>query len=278
MVAVLVEPHLEDPCAWAGITITDLGIGDSIVTVWQLADNEREPVQGYRRYLMNDAAFVEDWAVPLGRPVRYEVEVISGPNGAARITSEAFTVDSPVGYLQDALDPQSAVAIVGKRRDNEDITLRASALSDFEKQADVSIFKVMGSKKPMALIGGRMAELGVDTSVATRSAQQNAQLAALLENSANLLFRPLPEWGDLGLSGSLYLANPSFRRQPVSVGYGGNLTWWSLQSDVVQAPAIKVLTAIFTYGDVMMLFDTYQDKLNAMAGKSYLDDMKNPLG
>ncbi|CAN7465955.1 hypothetical protein LJR013_003190 [Pseudarthrobacter oxydans] len=276
MVAVLVEPHLEDPCAWAGITITDLGVGDSVVSVWRIADGEREEVQGYRRYPMNDGAFVEDWAVPLGRPVRYEVEVLSGPNGAARITSGTVTIASPVGYLQDALDPSTAVAIIAD--DGDGVSLRASALSDFERQADISIFKVMGSKKPMALIGERMAALGVDTSVATQSAQQNAQLAALLESSANLLFRPLPEWGDLGLSGTMYLANPSFHRLPVNVSYGGNLTWWDLKSDVVQAPAIKVLTAIFTYGDVMMLFNTYQDKLNAMAGKTYLEDLKNPLG
>ena len=276
MVAVLVEPSLSAPCASAGVTVTGLGVGDSVVTVWRLADGEREPVQGYRRYPMNDAAFVVDWAVPLGRPVSYEVEVLSGPNGAARVTSGPVTVAAAVGYLQDALDPQSAVEIIADHRDG--IYLRAASLSEFERQADVSIFKVMGSKKPMALIGERMAAQGVDTSVSTRPATDNSRLAALLESSANLLFRPLPEWGDLGLTGAMYLANPSYTRRPVNVSYGGNLTWWDLKSDVVAAPAIRVLTALFTYGDVMMLFGTYQDKLDAMAGKTYLDDLKNPLG
>lgn len=276
MVAVLVEPFPDGPCAYAGITVTDLGVGDSVVTVWRLADDEREPVQGYRRYPMNDGAYVEDWAAPLGRPVRYEIEVLSGPNGAARVTSAPVTIASAVGYLQDALDPQSAVPIIADHKDG--IYLRASSLSEFERQADVSIFNVMGSKKPMALIGERMAARGVDTSVATRTAVDNARLAALLENSANLLFRPLPEWGDLGLTGSMYIANPSFIRRPVNVSYGGDLTWWDLKSDVVAAPAIKVLTALFTYGDVMMLFATYQAKIDASAGGTYLDDLKNPLG
>lgn len=276
MVAVLVEPSLAGPCASAGITITDLGVGDSVVTVWRLADGERVPVQGYRRFLMNDGAYVEDWAVALGRPVSYEVEVLSGPSGAARVTSEPVTVAATVGYLQDALDPQSAVPIIADHKDG--IYLRAASLSEFERQADVSIFKVMGSSKPMALIGERMAELGVDTSVSTRTAEDNSRLAALLGSSANLLFRPLPEWGDLGLAGSMYLANPSFTRRPVNVAYGGDLTWWDIRSDVVAAPAIRVLTALFTYGDVMMLFGTYQDKLDAMAGATYLDDLKSPLG
>lgn len=276
MVAVLVEPSLAAPCASAGVTVTGLGVGDSVVTVWRLADGEREPVQGYRRFLMNDGAFVVDWAVPLGRPVSYEVEVLSGPGGAARVTSDPVTVAGTVGYLQDALDPQSAVEIIADHKDG--IYLRAASLSEFERQADVSIFKVMGSKKPMALIGERMAAMGVDTSVSTRTAEDNSRLAALLENSANLLFRPLHEWGDLGLTGSMYLANPSFVRRPVNVSYGGDLTWWDMKSDVVQAPAIRVLTALFTYGDVMMLFATYQAKLDAMAGRTYLDDLKNPLG
>lgn len=276
MVAVLVEPVLEAPCVRADITITDLGVGDSVVSVWRTADGEREEVQGVRRILMNDGAYVQDWAVPLGRPVSYEVEVISGPNGAARVSSDPVTFTSTVGYLQDALDPNSAVAIVADSRDG--VYLRAASLSEFEQQAEVSIFKVMGSKKPMALIGERMAAMGVDTSVSTRTAEDNSRLAALLGSSANLLFRPLPEWGDLGLSGAMYLANPSFVRRPVNVSYGGDLTWWDLKSDVVQAPALRVLTALFTYGDVMMLFATYQDKLDAMAGKTYLEDLKNPLG
>jgi hypothetical protein len=276
MVAVAVEAFLTGPCARVGITITDLGVGDSVVSLWRTADGEREAVQGERRRTFNDGAYVEDWGAPLGRPVTYEVEVLSGPNGADRVTSEPVTVAATVGYLQDALDPHTAVPIIADHKDG--IYLRAASLSEFERQADVSIFKVMGSSKPMALIGQRMAELGVDTSVSTRTAEDNSRLAALLGSSANLLFRPLPEWGDLGLSGSMYLANPSFVRRPVNVSYGGDLTWWDLKSDVVAAPALRVLTALFTYGDVMMLFTTYQDKLDAMAGATYLDDLKNPLG
>jgi hypothetical protein len=64
------------------------------------------------------------------------------------------------------------------------------------------------------------------------------------------------------------------------------LTWWELQSDVVAAPAIRVLTATFTYGDVAILFSTWGDKKAAVvaaaaaAGEAptYLFDVKHPLG
>ncbi|MGC0237273.1 hypothetical protein [Arthrobacter sp. SD76] len=269
---------MDSPADRAGITITGLGVGTSVVTLWQIADGNRNPVQGFEGTTMNDAAYVTDHFCPLGRSVRYELEVLSGPLGASRATSNTVVVPSVVGWIQDALVPQNAVPVVGQRRNDGDIYLRAQALQALEYNADVSIFKIMGSKKPMALFGERMAEMGLDTSVGTRSAEQNARLKKLLRYTAQLVFRPLPEWGELELEGTLYLANAKARQTPVNVMMGGKVTWWDLVSDVVDAPAIKVLTSTFTYGDVDILMSTYQQKQDLMAGKTYLDDLKNPIG
>lgn len=278
MVAVVAEAILAAPCDRAGITITGLGIGDSVVSLWRTADGERNPVRGARRALMNDATYLEDWDAPLGRTITYEVEVISGPGGASRTTSAPITIDAVTGWIMDPLVPQTAVPVVAKRESDEDIYLRTPALSELEYRANVQVFDIMGSSKPLALFGPRMAEAGVDTSLGTRSAEQNARLEQLLKSSANLLFRPLPGWGTRTLPGTLFLANASARQVPVDVSWGGKLTWWDLKSDVVAAPTIKVLTATFTYGDVAILMATYQQKQDLMAGKSYLDDLKNPLG
>lgn len=278
MVAVLAEAFMDAPTDRAGITITGLGVGDSTVTLWRLADGDREALSGYRRVMMNDAEFVEDTHCPLGRNVTYEVEVLSGPLGASRTSSNTVFLPSVTGFLQDALVPENCVPIVGKRRDNGDIYLRAEALQSLEYQADISIFKIMGNRKPMALFGERMAETGLDTSVGTRSAEQNTKLLELIQSSAQLVFRPLPEWGDIGLEGTMFIANAVARRTPVNVQYGGKITWWDLVSDVVAAPAIRVLTSTWTYGDVEILMSTYQQKQDLMAGKTYLDDLKNPIG
>lgn len=286
MTAVTVEELPPAPAPRVGVTITDLGIGDSIVTVWQIADGARNAIPGYRRVPMIDAAFVIDYYVPLGRPVTYEVEVLSGPDGANRTTSDPVTVASDTGWLMDPLVPQSAVPVVGERRTSGDIYLRGAALAQMEFAADASVIKIMGSKKPMALFGERMAATGLDTSMGTRSQAENAQLKDLLESTASLHFRPLPVWGDLQLDGSMFLLNPVVRKTPVNVLIGGNLTWWDMVSDVVQGPTIKVLTATFTYGDVQILFSTYQQKIDAIvaaasaAGESptYLFDLKHPIG
>lgn len=276
MVAVTVDALLDAPCPRIGITITSLGIGASVVSVWRTADGERNPVRGARRADMSDAAYVIDYDAPLGRPITYEVEVISGPTGATRVTSSSVTVDSATGWIMDPLIPQTAVPVVGDSTD--ETYLRSQALSELEYSADVSIFKIMGSDKPLALFGQRMAERGLDTSMSTRSAEQNAGLEKLLKSTGQLLFRPLPGWGTRTLPGVLFLANATAIQLPVDVSWGGNLTRWELKSDVVAAPAIRVLTATFTYGDVEILMDTYQQKQDLMAGKTYLDDLKNPLG
>lgn len=277
MVAVVVEALLSAPCPRVGVTVTGLGVGSSVVSVWRTADGERNPVRGARRAPMNDAAYVIDYDAPLGRPISYEVEVVSGPSGASRVTSSAVTVDATTGWLMDPLVPQSAVPVSGGK-DGDGPYLRSSALAALEYQADIQIFNIMGSDKPLALFGKRMAERGIDTSMSTRSAEDNARLKKLLKSTAQLLFRPLPSWGEFELPGTMFLANATATQVPVDVSWGGSLTWWDLKSDVVAAPTIRVLTAEFTYGDVAILFGTYQQKQDAMAGKTYLDDLKNPLG
>jgi len=276
MVAVVVEALTDAPCPRVGVTVTGLGVGESVVSVWRSADGERGPVRGARRVVMTDAGYLVDWDAPLGRSVSYEVEVISGPSGASRVTAAPVTVESSTGWLMDPLVPQSAVPVVGDSTD--ETYLRAQALSELEYAADVQVFNIMGSSKPVALFGQRMAERGLDTSVSTRSAEQNARLESLLKSTAQLLFRPLPGWGTRTLPGTLFLANASAVQLPVDVSWGGNLTRWDLKSDVVAAPTIKVLTASFTYGDVKLLFASYGDKQAAMSGRTYLDDLKNPLG
>lgn len=275
MVAVVAEALLDAPCPRVGLTITGLGVGDSVVSVWRTADGERNPVRGARRITIVDAGFVTDYDAPLGRPIFYEVEVISGPGGPSRTLTSTVTVAATTAWLMDPLVPQSAIPVVGGDGD-EGPYLRGQALAQLEYAADVSLINVMGSDKPMALFGQRMAARGVPLSMGTTSAEQNTQLKRLLMSTAQLLFRPLPEFGDL--PGTMFVSVPSAVELPVNVSMGGSLTWWDLKADTVAAPVLKVLTATFTYGDVALLFATYQQKQDGAAGKTYLDDLKSPFG
>lgn len=277
MVAISAEQLPGDPAPKAGLTITGLGVGTSIVNLWRTADGVRSPVRGQRRVVMNDAAFVPDWDVPTNRNVIYEVEVLSGPTGPARAKASSLNIPEEGSWLMDPFVPQSAIRVMGARKDNGDIYLRSPALEQLEYQSESEMFTVMGSAEPVGLFGQRMAERGMDLSVATRSASENKRLKALLLSTGMFLFRPGAELAGLELKGSLFILNPVAVQRAVDTLWGGEATWWDLKADTVAAPTIKVLTATFTYGDVNMLTATYQQKQDAMAGKTYLDDLKNPL-
>jgi hypothetical protein len=277
MVAVSVEALVDAPAPRVGLTVTSLGVGDSVVSVWRAADGEREPVRGARRTTLNDAAFLVDWDAPLGRPITYEVEVISGPSGAARVTAAPVTVESETGWLMDPLVPQSAVPIVHPYGADGQPVLASKALASLEYAAEVSVFNIMGSNKPLALFGQRMAAAGVDFSMITDAAEENARLRKLFMSTASLLVRLPASWG-APVEGSCFVSAPGVSESPLDAGSGGRLTAWEFTGNTVQAPTIKVLTATFSYGDVQILMDTYGQKQDLMAGKSYLDDLKNPIG
>lgn len=284
-VAVTVDAVLDAPCPRAGITITGLGVGASVVSVWRAADGERHPVRGARRASMNDAAYVVDFDVPLGRPVTYEVEVLSGPAGASRTVSDPVTVSSSTGWIMDPLVPHTAVPIYRGRTTSGEPMFAVSAMAQLDYAAETQVFRVLGSDKPMALFGQRMAASGVDFSMITNAAEQNSRLRVLVQSSAQLLVRVPASWTG-ALPGSCFALIATASESPVDAGMGGVLSMWSLVGDTVAAPTIRVLTAEFTYGDVALLFSTYQAKQDAVmaaaaaAGESatYLFDLKRPLG
>jgi hypothetical protein len=163
--------------------------------------------------------------------------------------------------------------------------LRASAFSEVALSSDISTFNIMGSSEPMAFFGQRRAAQGLDTSLGVRSVEQNKRFLALIQSTSNLLLRPHPSWG-VELPGVMFLANASAVMQPVTTPFGGDLTWWSLKSDVVSAPTLKPLTGGTTFGDVGMFYTTFQGKHDAVvaaasaAGEqpTFLFDLMNPLG
>jgi len=276
MVAVSVEALLDAPCPRVGVTITGLGIGDSVVSVWRTADGERNPVRGARRILAVDSDYLIDYDTPLGRPVTYEVEVISGPTGAARVTSSSVTVTSDSAWIMDPLVPQSAVPITRSLTALGEPTFVAAAMQKLDYAMDSQVFKILGSDKPMALFGRRAAATGVDLSMITDAAEQNTRLRSLFASSGVLLVRLPVSWADF-VPGAWFALVASVSEQPAGAPNGDPLTVWSLSADTVAAPTLKVLTATFTYGDVALLFATYQQKQDATTG-SYLDDLKHPLG
>ena len=267
----------DDPCHRVEVTISDLTPTSNIVTVWRTADGKRQAVRSARKREVVGSDFVVDYEVPLKRVVTYELEVFSGISAQVASAPQNVTVNAAHGYMQDPIDPNSAIPVYGDVGPNGEAALMGQAAKNLEYKADMSLLAVMGSPDPVALLGQRLAASGLDMSVCTDAAQESANIRNLIEDAPLLLVRPLPEWGS-GLPGLCYMAAEAPAELPVNEAWGGTYIRWKLTGDLVAAPTMNVLVPLWTYGDVKALWATYQQAQTAHAGKSYLDVLKSPDG
>lgn len=259
---------------WVGLTLEGFGVGDSIITVWRLSGGTREAVSGAYHRRVVDSDFLIDYAPPLGREVTYTVEILDGPKYGTDVGVATLVIESEVGYIQDPLDPTSAVPLHGAHNRDGALTLRSGALAELEYAADMNVVKILGSNRPVALMGQRMAASGVSFAAMTNAAEQATALRNLLATSTVLLVRGLPKWGEY-LPPVTPMAISAPKEKPVTVGQGGQFTRWELTGDIVAAPSAQILVALWTYQDVADLWQTYDQAQAAHTG-TYLQDRKNP--
>lgn len=273
----LVPRPLFDPTPRVEITLTDLTPTSNKVTLWRTADGKRQAVRGFRNRTVVTADYIIDYEAPLGRTVTYDVEVLSGINAQVAAPTASTSVNSASGAIQDPLVPSSTVPVYGEFGPDGKPYLRDQAMKDLEYAVDATLIPIMGSPDPVGILGQRMSARGVDMSMSTRAAQAAADMRNLLMQAPLVLVRPLPRWAG-ALPGLCYLAIGNPHEQPVDEAWGGQLIRWELVGDLVAAPTMNVLVALWTYGDVKALWGTYQQAQTALSGKTYLDVLKSPAG
>lgn len=266
-----------DPCPRVEVTISGLTAGSSVVNVWRTADGKRQAVRGGRKRSVNGSDFVVDYEVPQARVVSYDLEIVSGPDVGSVTPTQTVVVDSGSWVIQDPLTPGTAMALAVTKQDSSRPYLTAAAVKSLEYNASVSIIPILGSPDPVALMGQRLSASNVSFDMFTNMAQLTTQLRNLLMQAPLLLVRPNGTRNN-GIPGLAYFACAKPVERPVTVAWGGTLTNWGLQGDLVAAPTMNVLVPVWTYGTVKALFPTYQAKQTAMGGKTYLDDLKSPSG
>lgn len=265
------------PCDRVEVTITDLTPTENTVTVWRTSDGKRQAVRGARRRIMVTSDFVVDYEVPLGRVVKYEIEVTAGLNNQVAVAPQDVTVNASSGWIQDPLDPGSAIRIHGGVGPAGEAALRGDAFARLEYASDMSIVPIMGSPDPVALIGQRQSASGVSLPMVTEAAQEAADLRRLIQQAPLVLVRPLPGWAS-ALPGLCYTASAKPAELPIDEAWGGKIVHWELTGDLVAAPAMNILIPLWTYGNVKDLWATYQQAQTALTGKTYLEVKKSPSG
>lgn len=271
------------PCPRVGLTITGLSpTVESVVTVWRSVPGEgRLPVRGLRDVSVIDATYLVDYEVPLGRPVTYTLEV-SGPMTPASTTA-TVTVVSDTVWMQDPLDPTTAVAVSGSY-DGSAIWFASAAFASIGYSDPAALVRVMNSRYPTALGGGRGGASDVPFDVYTDAIEAANRLRILLGVASPLLLRTLPP---IPLPALAYLRADASEQpvdtlmgglwsdgaQPVDF-LGGSVTYWGLRGDLVAAPSIHLVVPTWTYAQVSALYETYAAA--AARGGTYLDWMKDP--
>lgn len=275
MPTISAEPVVAEPCPRVGVTVQGLAAGDQVVSVWRTSGRERVPVRGARAIPAVDSLYVEDFEAPLKRDLTYELEVLSGADaGVQGVATDAF-LPATSGYIQDPLNPASAVPVHGEKAANGEAYFRSETFSTMAYTAGVSTFQVQGDPRPVSIGGIRRAAAGIPIGLSTRAEAENVRLRDLVRDSVHLVIRPLPEWGDF-MPGTATYSAATVEEQPVDVAWGGSLTRWVTTADIVRPSSARVLIALWRYQDVAEIFATYDQKQAAATGLTYLDDLKNP--
>jgi hypothetical protein len=211
---------------------------------------------------------VVDYESPLGRVLSYDLEVLTGVNAQAAVTTATVTVLSSTWWIQDPLVPSSAIPLNVSKQDSTAPYLTAAAVKSLDYGASVTLIPILGSTDPVALMGNRSIAGNVSFDMFTNLASVTTQLRNLLKQTPLLLVRSTGLRND-GVPALAYFASAKPVEKPVTVAFGGTLTTWALTGDLVP---------VWTYGNVAALWATYQQAQTTLAGKTYLDVLKSPTG
>lgn len=281
--ATLYDPVLtltaktDAPCARVEITISDLSPTSNWVTLWRTADGRRRRVTDYSDIEVVGSDFTTDYECPLNRAITYEIEVtdgigVGGPDGSGTVT---VTPPDGCGYIQDPLNPESAIKVYATAGPNGEPTLLPSALSKLQYKLDAEIVPIMGWNEPVGLLGQRMIASQVPFDMFTDAAQQATNLRNLLLAAALVLIRPGADWGD-SLPGLCYVAPPDPEELPIGVTFGAEYVEWRFTATLLAAPQLALVIPFWTYQDWQALWATYQAAQTQYSGKTYLAVRRNP--
>lgn len=269
--------YTDAPCARVEVTITDLPPTANRVTLWRTADGLRRRVRSYSDIEIIGSDFTTDYEVPLNRLVTYEIEVLSGisvggPDGSASIT---VTTPDGCGYIQDPLNPDSAIKVYAEAGPAGEPTLLPGALSKLQYHLDADLIPIMGWNEPVGLLGQRMVQSNVPFDMFTDAAQQATDLRNLLLTAGMVLIRPGADWGN-SLPGLCYIAPPDPEELPIGVTFGAEYTEWKFTASLMAAPTMNLVIPFWTYQDWQDLWATYQAAQTTYSGKTYLAVRRSP--
>lgn len=275
-IAVEVMPDAGAP--QVGITIDGLdAVSSSTITVdvsWDGGDTWHG-VRGASQIVVTEATFIRDHVPALGVESTYRLTVVSGATTPATLEA-TITVTSDTAWIQDPLDPHSAVALAGVRNGNAVMMLSPTA-AELARSQPADLVVPMLSDLPVASIGHRQKPAGVPLALRALPAEQGAlvkDLRALFDSAGQVVLRGLP--ADIPLDPVVHVWAGDVREassQPL-----GARNYWQLTVTQVAPTSLRIAVPWWTYDQVKALWSgyTYADALAARPGDTYLDWLRDP--
>lgn len=261
-----------------GITVTGLSpTSQSTISVRMSTDGLTwYTVRGADHLVVTGAVFLRDFVPPLNVLTTYQLVVHVGTTPTP--TEATITVPSLTGWVQDPLNPGSAVAV-----DCWGAGAGVMALSDsFEtltRVQAVDAVQVIGARLPVASVGTRQAPSRVRVHLRALLPTQDTlatDLRTLLDTSGTLVLRGLPR--DVPLDPVAHVVTGAVDEVPVVGSLLGERNDWVLEVTQVRPSSLAIAVPWWTYDEVEAIWvpATYDEAKAARPGATYLDWARSP--
>lgn len=257
------------------VQVTAVGLGGTAVTtqVTRKAGRETWSVPGWKKRNTLSGETYTDVTPPLGRPVTYTL--IS--NGLT-INTMTITVTSTTGWVQDPLNPESAMPVETTADGGPAIlALSKAALKRLSYGAVYEEETPLGGQYPIVRANDRQGASGVEFHLNAYSNVTSDALQQLVMDTPIILFRGLPSWGSI--PALAYLVG-DVEEAPFNRARGGQFTAWVAAGKLAAPVSLGPLTGSVTN---QMVQDNLTGRTNASiqstsATQRNIDVQANPLG
>lgn len=212
--------------------------------------------------------YLVDHAAPLGVETTYRVV-----QGGVTLATAQITLESSTAWVQDPLDPSSALAVTLGALDQGRPLLAAGSLASaaYAQVSDLAL--VDGAAYPVASIGQRQVASDVPLVLAVDVAQDAGRLRRLLLSAGQLLVRGLPD------SMLTPVAHVVATVKEARVGEGvGAVALWDLDATLVRPVSLTITIPRWTYEEVAAMYPemTYAEVTASRPGADYLSWRRDP--
>lgn len=196
-------------------------------------------------------------------------------------TQTTITIPSDTAWIQDPLDPRTAIPLVPRQHPGALSLLSVSAAEILRRQ-QISLTTPQGARLPVASVGTRQGPSGVAMTLRALAASQGVlikRLRTLFDQAGQVVIRGLPD--HLGLDPVLHVVVPDLSERPVTGGQVGLWNDWELTATQARPSSLRLLVPWWTYDQVKALWaatasSTYGAVKAARPGATYIDWLRDP--